>query len=72
MPAWPKIDDSGLPAINSTPVTTRSATRKTTPAVPAIAFHVKRRVATGGVELDESTRWVAGVAATAVASSCSV
>ena len=72
VPAWPKMDDSGLPAISSTPVTTRSATRKTTPAVPAMAFQVKRRGATGAAEADDSSRWVAGVPATAVASSCSV
>lgn len=72
VPAWPKMDDSGFPAISSTPVTTRSATRKTTPAVPAMAFHVKRRGATGAAEADDSSPWVAGVPATAVASSCSV
>ena len=72
VPAWPKMDDSGLPAISSTPVTTKSATRKTTPAVPAMAFQVKRRAATGAAEAEDSSRWVSGVPATAVASSCSV
>jgi hypothetical protein len=72
VPACPKMDESGLPAISSTPVTTRSATRKTTPAVPAMAFQVKRREATGATEDDDEIRWVAGVPATAVASSCSV
>jgi hypothetical protein len=42
-PASPKIDESGFPAISSTAVMNNRATKKTTPAVPASAFQVKRR-----------------------------
>ena len=72
VPALPKIEASGFPAISSTTVTTSSAARKTTPAVPATAFQVKRRVVTGAAEADAWIRWVTGVDATAVTSSDSV
>jgi hypothetical protein len=40
VPALPKMEDSGLPAMSSTTVTKSSAARKTTPAAPAMAFQV--------------------------------
>jgi hypothetical protein len=43
VPEWPKIDDSGLPAISSTAVMNSSASTNTTAAVPAMAFQVNRR-----------------------------
>lgn len=43
VPAWPKIDDSGLPAISSTAVMNSSASTNTAAAVPAMAFQVNRR-----------------------------
>ncbi len=46
-PAPPKIDDSGFPATSSTAVMNTRASRKTTPAVPASAFHVNWRFADG-------------------------
>jgi hypothetical protein len=66
------MEANGFPAISSTTVTKSSAARKTTPAVPAMAFQVKRRDATGATEADASIRWVAGVDAAAVTSSGSV
>ncbi len=60
-----------MPAISSTTVTKTRAARKTTPAVPAIAFQVKRRDVTGATDAEASSRWVAGVPVTAVISSAS-
>ncbi len=72
VPASPKMEASGLPAISSTTVTKSSAARKTTPAVPATAFQVKRCDANGAAEADATSRWVAGVPAVALTSSGAV
>ena len=37
LPWLPKMDDNGFPEVSSTAVTNNSASRKTTPAVPAMA-----------------------------------
>jgi hypothetical protein len=42
VPPWPKIEDSGLPAMSSTAVTNRSASTNTMAAVPAMVFQVNR------------------------------
>ncbi len=60
VPPWPKIEDSGFPASNSTAVTKSNATRNTTPAVPAMAFHVKRRGVAGA---NDAVVWIRRVAA---------
>ncbi len=72
VPALPKMEDSGLPTISSTTVTKSRAARKTTPAVLAMAFQVKRRVTTGAAEAEASIRWVPAVPAVALTSSGSV
>jgi hypothetical protein len=43
VPWSPKMEDSGFPETSSTAVTNKSATRNTTPAVPAIAFQLNCR-----------------------------
>jgi hypothetical protein len=60
-PAPPKIDDSGLPAISSTAVMNSRATTKTTPAVPASAFQVKRRGVAVVAASDPGTDSPAGI-----------
>jgi hypothetical protein len=42
VPPWPKIEDSGLPAMSSIAVTNSSASTNTMAAVPATVFRLKR------------------------------